>query len=439
MVASDAALVAAALWIVHTHAFEAWWTSPKFLVKSATKRCGKTRVFEVMERLVARRLLISLSTCSSVFRVIEAQGDAPPTLLMDEADKLTRANDDMRKLINAGQSKSTASVMLNVPCGDGWEPRQFSTWAPIALAGIGDQADTVQDRAVTVRMKRKTRALVVEKLRGNRDYGFNELARKCARWAVDHVEALKDSEPVMPELLHDRAQDNWEPLIAIADAAGGEWPDRARKAALLLQQAAEEMDDDEVGVQLLHDIDAIFELEGGDQITTAVLLIRLHDMEERLWATYGRSETKLTGHQLSALLRQFDVRSQQLWIEIDGKMVNRYGYEKSQFIHLLAQYPKSNARPLDPAETLGISREQPLYGKDPVVTAKVAAGLGSSGLVDENGESGERVCFWVESEFAGGAANRSRPSPGAIDNTALTPADRPRMPQLKVYPRSFAR
>ena len=90
VVASDAALVAAALWIVHTHAFEAWWISPKFLVKSATKRCGKTRVFEVMERLVARRLLISLSTCSSVFRVIEAQGDAPPTLLMDEADKLTR-------------------------------------------------------------------------------------------------------------------------------------------------------------------------------------------------------------------------------------------------------------------------------------------------------------------------------------------------------------
>jgi putative DNA primase/helicase len=229
--ATDAALVATALWIMHTHAFEAWWISPKFLVKSATKRCGKTRVFEVMERLVARRLLISLSTCSSVFRVIEAQGDTPPTLLMDEADKLTKTNDEIRKLIDAGQTKSTASVMLNVPCGDGWEPRQFSTWAPIALAGIGDQADTVQDRAVTVRMKRKTRARAVEKLRGNRDYGFNDLARKCARWAADHVEALKDAEPVMPELLHDRAQDNWEPLIASADAVGGQWPARARGGA----------------------------------------------------------------------------------------------------------------------------------------------------------------------------------------------------------------
>jgi hypothetical protein len=164
------------------------------------------------------------------------------------------------------------------------------------------------------------------------------------------------------------------------------------------------MDEAEIGVQLLHDIDSVFELkgEGVDQITTAGLLIRLHDMEERLWATYARSETKLTGHQLRTLLRQFDVRPQQLRIEIDGKMVNRHGYEKGQFIHLLAQYPKTTARPLDPAETLGTSREQPLSGEGPVLTAKVAAGVGSSGLADVNGGSGEegmflgreRICWW---------------------------------------------
>ena len=80
-------LIALALWILHTHCFEAWWISPKLLVKSATERCGKTRVFELIERLVARRMLVSASTSSAVFRVIEASGDAPPTLLMDEADK----------------------------------------------------------------------------------------------------------------------------------------------------------------------------------------------------------------------------------------------------------------------------------------------------------------------------------------------------------------
>ena len=109
----------------------------------------------------------------------------------------------------------------------------------------------------------------------------------------------------------------------------------------------------------------MFELEGGDRITTAVLLIRLHDMEERLWATYGRSETKLTGHQLGALLRQFDVRSRQMKFKIEDEMVNRQGYEKSQFIHLLAQYPKQSPTPLPSAETLGISREQPIYGEEP--------------------------------------------------------------------------
>ena len=100
---------------------------------------------------------------------------------------------------------------------------------------------------------------LVEKLRGNKDYGFHELARKCARWAADHVEALKDAEPAMPELLHDRAQDNWEPLIAIADAAGGEWPKSARTAAIAIQRETEELDEAEVGVQLLHDIADVFE------------------------------------------------------------------------------------------------------------------------------------------------------------------------------------
>ena len=259
VVADSHQLIAVALWIVHTHCFEAWWISPKLLVESATKRCGKTRLFEVLERLVRRKLMVSSATSSSVFRVIEANRDAPPTLLMDEADYLTEKDDNMRKLINAAQQKAEARVLISVPCGDGWESRLFSTWAPIALAGLGAQATTIRDRSIVITMRRKTRDQPVEKLRGNKDYGFHELARKCARWAADHVEELKDAEPHMPAMLHDRAQDNWEPLAAIADAAGGDWPQRARNAAARVLQAADELDAPEVGVQLIHDIMSVFD------------------------------------------------------------------------------------------------------------------------------------------------------------------------------------
>jgi hypothetical protein len=90
LVASESALIATALWIIHTHCFGAWWISPKLLIKSATKRCGKTRVFEILVRVVARGYLVSHATCSSVFRLIEDYHEAPPTLLIDEADQLTK-------------------------------------------------------------------------------------------------------------------------------------------------------------------------------------------------------------------------------------------------------------------------------------------------------------------------------------------------------------
>jgi putative DNA primase/helicase len=72
---------------------------------------------------------------------------------------------------------------------------------------------------------------------------------------------LRKIEPDMPESLNaagDRAPDAWEPLVAIADVAGGVWPQRARNAALALtgvDMAA--LSDSDVDIELLPDIDQI--------------------------------------------------------------------------------------------------------------------------------------------------------------------------------------
>ena len=52
-------------------------------------------------------------------------------------------------------------------------------------------------------------------------------------------ETLRTARPALPEALNDRAQDNWEPLLGIADLAGGDWPKAARDAALELSVDAE--------------------------------------------------------------------------------------------------------------------------------------------------------------------------------------------------------
>jgi putative DNA primase/helicase len=412
VVADEHQLRAVALWILHTHCFEAWWISPKLLVESATKRCGKTRLFEVLERLVRRKLMVSSATSSSVFRVIEANRDAPPTLLMDEADYLTEKDDNMRKLINAAQQKAEARVLISVPSADGgWESRLFSTWAPIALAGLGTQAATIRDRSIVITMRRKTRDQPVEKLRGNKDYGFHELARKCARWAADHVEELKDAEPAMPMVLHDRAQDNWEPLIAIADAAGGDWPQRARNAAARVLKTADELDAPEVGVQLIHDIMDV--LDGGfsevedwpaswvaagslERVPVGYLLLRLRNMGERIWSTYGKRGEPLKDYELAELLRPFGVRSKQLKFNIGGEELNRKGFERRQFAHLLLQYPRQPSTPLLSAENLddGVTEPSTCYGEvDGSVTPKTAENLESRGVEGSEGVHGDDVAF----------------------------------------------
>jgi hypothetical protein len=48
----------------------------------------------------------------------------------------------------------------------------------------------------------------------------------------------------VPYGLNDRACDNWSPLLAIADLAGGEWPQRARAAALDLSGAGRDDEQD---------------------------------------------------------------------------------------------------------------------------------------------------------------------------------------------------
>jgi uncharacterized protein DUF3631 len=75
----------------------------------------------------------------------------------------------------------------------------------------------------------------------------------------------------MPDALHDRAQDNWEPLIAIADLAGGGWPKLARDAASALSGAVDPGDDTP------------------DWISSAELTTGLVALEDRPWAENTRA------------------------------------------------------------------------------------------------------------------------------------------------------
>jgi len=177
--------------------------------------------------------------------------------------------------------------------GDNHEPTLFCTWAAKCLALIGSLPDTTASRSIVIKMQRKTKRDRVEKLSVIKEYPeLKILQRKAARWAADNLATLRKSEPAILSDANDRDPDNWIPLFAIADLAGGEWPSLARKAA---RKLSGEPDENPIAIELLKDMKVIFTGDpesaddGCDAISSSDLIVRLNSMEGRPWADFSKA------------------------------------------------------------------------------------------------------------------------------------------------------
>lgn len=339
-------LTALSLWVIHTHAFEAAGTAPILALPSPERRCGKTITLGILNELVRRPLPASNISPAAIYRTVEK---FQPTLLLDEADSFLESREELRGILNSGHSRSTAFVIRTV--GDEHDPRVFSTWGAKAISQIGQLPATLEDRSIVLQMKRKTPGERVERLRPEKvSAEVKVIRRKAARWVADHLEALREADPQILDVLNDRAQDNWRSLLAIADAAGGSWPQIARQATLLLSGpgVAEETS---TGVQLLADLRALFKAEGSDFLASEDIVHRLHVLEERPWGEWKKG-MPISKVQVAALLKKFGVRPKQLWL--DDKPVR--GYELADFHDPFSRYlPCESGDPLEANIDRGLS------------------------------------------------------------------------------------
>ncbi|MCP4006084.1 MAG: DUF3631 domain-containing protein, partial [bacterium] len=298
----DGAAVALALWTIHTYAIAASYISPIIALLSPEKRCGKTTVLIVLGALVRKSLPASNITSAALFRSIEHY---TPTLLIDEADSFLAKSDELRGVLNSGHTRANAVVIRTV--GDNHEPKVFSTWGPKAIALIGKLPSTLEDRSVVIPMRRQAPGEKAERVRQEHlGTELGELRAQIARWVADHEDDLEGIDPDVPHELHDRAQDNWRPLLGIADAAGGDWPERARRAALDLNRSDRE-GDSTPGVQLLSDLRDLFEGRGVDRMSSEQIVAVLTKMEDRPWPEWRRGQP-LTQSGLARLLKRYDIR-----------------------------------------------------------------------------------------------------------------------------------
>ncbi len=322
-----------ALYAVHTHAIDAAEFTPYLHIFSPLPRCGKTTLLDEMSLLVAKPWLTGHVTAASLVRKVDQQ---QPTLLLDESDATFQANNDysqaLRGMLDTGYERHGIYSMC-VRVGGDWVNKDFSTFCPKTIAGIGRLPDTVEDRSIPIRLRRKLPGEKCEKFRKALVRPEAKTLRiRTEEWVQRHAKRLAQAVPDMPSELNDRQQDVCEPLIAIADCAGGEWPERARQALVALLASRRRRDDSQA-VRLLADISDCFGNYSADRMRSQTLVDRLVAKEESLWRECNRGG-RLSQAGLARLLAPFDIETRDIRFE-QGIFK---GYRRKDFEDAWARY-----------------------------------------------------------------------------------------------------
>jgi hypothetical protein len=339
---------AIALWDVHTYAYELRDTTTYLGVESPEKRCGKTTLLCVLSELVNRPLPASNISSPAFFRVIQ---ELRPTLMIDEADTFLPSNEELRGILNSGYKRKLAYVVrvahqgpndppessadnVQINPAVGGEPAGrsrtlgiFSCWCPKVISQIGRLPETLADRCIMIRMQRK---LATDECERFRNLDGADLKRKCVRFVLDHSSEIAQARPEFPPGLNDRAADIWEPLLAIADIAGGRWPALARQAALDLTNGAQ---DRSPSGSLLLDILFGFLQRDSERMFSRDLVTWLNGFADRPWMELKIGK-EITERWLSQQLRPYGIRPRMLRI---GEEQSR-GYVESEMSPIFERY-----------------------------------------------------------------------------------------------------
>jgi hypothetical protein len=304
-------------WVLYhaaTHAQPAWEHATRLIYTSPVRRCGKTRAQDVGSELGWRPQATVNISVAALVRSIDEQD--PPTIHMDEYDtvfgKKTREGaEDLRGIINAGFARGKPYRRWNVQTR---EQEVCPSFCMVTLAGIGDLPDTVEDRGIVLHMRRRAPGELIRPYRIRRDRpGLVALHDRLHTWVSGNLDRLKTAEPVSP--VDDRDADKWEPLLAVADLAGGDWPMRGRAACVALCAPAD-ADDSTLGERLLCELLGVYagalnSLRTAygpliDAVPSQTLVDGLVALEDSPWGDLHG--VKLNQRMLARLLRPYGVK-----------------------------------------------------------------------------------------------------------------------------------
>jgi hypothetical protein len=285
-----------ALWSLGTHLFDVFDSFAYLVITSPTPRCGKSRVLEILALLCANPERTSNISEAALFRLIER---FQPTLLLDEMEQIREKGERaqiLRNLVNAGNRRDAVAIR----CAEaGKSIERCSVYCPKALAAIGSLPDTITDRAIVVRMQRRTHEERIERFLFQRtEPQAREIRERIAAWGKEQLDTIQAAYLNAPDLdfLEDRDAESWAPLfVSLAVASPSRVAELRACAEALSGQKQDDVADEDFAVRLIRDVNAVLR-EGERHIASTELLTRLRTIEDSPWVDAIFDARRLAKH-----------------------------------------------------------------------------------------------------------------------------------------------
>ncbi len=401
MVISEHHAIAAVLWAAHVHAFDVYTHTPRLLIDSPAPECAKTLLMcHLVGNMIPRPMPVEIMKAAPFFRLTEQY---QPVWLIDELDAFLKEDSDLLAAVNGGWEPH-GGVPRCVGDGGNMEVRFFSTWTPVAMAGINARKllpESTVGRSIVIELERAAPGEIdpddIYDARNHREH-LLKIGRKLARWTQDNLEQIAQTRPELPPGVRNRLADRWTPLFIIAAIAGGHWPARAQNALL----AEETPSQRSLSLQLLADIRDVLRPDE-ETIWTEHLIDRLSSLEDARWASYNRNQRdddkrRIQPRQVSNLLHDFKCKPK----DIRNGTQCRKGYERGPLVRAWERYlPDVSAESATPRQfsngkasrsSAAATQAQPVAETDRLETMESAA---CSGVADSVPPKWEKPWFRI--------------------------------------------
>jgi hypothetical protein len=305
IVVSDEQAVIMAAWTLHTYVFDAFEVTPYLFISSPEKGSGKSTLLRILKAVSCRGRSSSGMSGAALARVVEA---SRPTLFLDEIDAQMKGNketaENIRGILNSGYEPEGVYTRC---VGKDFAVKDFPTFCPKCLAGIGELWDTVSDRSIIIEMRRNLPGETVEP---DRKVAVKAAAApikaRLEEWAArGAADLLRSIHPTPISGFNPRQNDIAEVLLAIAQLAGGGWPQRLTQGLKVVCKATR-AEDASIGVTLLSDIRAVFDERKIDTVSSKVMTECLCEIEGRPWAEWSHGKG-LSANNLARQLKKFRI------------------------------------------------------------------------------------------------------------------------------------